>query len=189
MDQGLTPDRYQLIPRVLIFVTYGEEVLLIKGAPHKRLWANLYNGVGGHVERGEDLLSAARRELAEETGLLPAHLAPPGLWLCGTLIVDTGQPTGVGLSIFRAILASSSLPQMDKTSIWGRPELLPQIQKFGGGGEGALEWIHPSRLPALPCLPDLPLLLPRCLAHTPAEPPFFGLSQTGPQGEVILTYS
>ncbi|MCH7664271.1 MAG: NUDIX domain-containing protein, partial [Chloroflexi bacterium] len=60
--QGESNDRYQLIPRVLIFITRGDEVLLLKGAPDKNLWANLYNGVGGHIERGEDVLSAARRE-------------------------------------------------------------------------------------------------------------------------------
>jgi len=79
-DQGVTRDRYTLIPRTLIFLTRGERVLLLKGAPHKRLWADRYNGLGGHIERGEDVLTSARRELAEETGL-----QCPGLWLCGVI--------------------------------------------------------------------------------------------------------
>ena len=90
-DQGITRDRYMLIPRTVIFLRRGESYLLIKGAPIKRLWAGKYNGVGGHVERGEDVLSAAKRELKEETGL------DAGLWLCGTVIVDVD---GFGICLF-----------------------------------------------------------------------------------------
>ena len=61
--------RYHMIPRVLCFVTNGEDVLLIEGAPNKKLWAGQYNGLGGHVERGESPHAAARREIREEAGL------------------------------------------------------------------------------------------------------------------------
>ena len=81
-DQGVTKDRYMLIPRTAIFVRRGDEYLLIKGAPTKRLWAGKYNGLGGHVERGEDVLTSAGREPREETGLTAY------LWLCGTVIAD-----------------------------------------------------------------------------------------------------
>ena len=56
-DQGLhTSKRYHFIPRVLILLTMGDKILLLKGAPDKRIWPNLYNGLGGHVERGETVL-------------------------------------------------------------------------------------------------------------------------------------
>ena len=97
-EQGVTLDRYMLIPRVLIFLTRGNRVLLLKGAPTKRIWANKYNGVGGHVEPGEDVLTAAWRELLEETGLPVASIQT--LRLCGTVVVNTEQNPGIGMYIF-----------------------------------------------------------------------------------------
>lgn len=144
--QGVTSDRYSLIPRTLIFLTRADQVLLLRGAPHKRLWANLYNGVGGHIERGEDLLSAARRELREETGLQPSDL-----WLCGTVIIDTGQNPGIIIFVLRGECQQGNLQSSD---------------------EGTLEWVAFERLASLALVEDLPVLLPRVLAHQRGEPPF-----------------
>lgn len=147
-DQKAHPDRYMLIPRVLIFVRRAGRWLLIQGAPHKRLWAGKYNGLGGHLEAGEDPLSAARRELREEAGL-----EADSLRLCGLAVIDTGGIPGIGLYIFYA------------ESEQGEPR---------PSAEGALAWLSPAEVIGRPMVEDLPLLLERLerVARNPAAAPF-----------------
>src|SRR5574341_1428884 len=78
-------DRYHLVPRVLCFVTLGDEMLLLKGAPTKKIWPGKYNGLGGHVERGESVNAAARREIREEAGMEVKDLR-----LRGVITIETG---------------------------------------------------------------------------------------------------
>ncbi|WP_054521653.1 NUDIX hydrolase [Thermanaerothrix daxensis] len=145
-EQGVTHDRYMIIPRTLVFITRGQEVLLLKGAPTKRLWAGLYNGIGGHIERGEGILAAARREVREETGLNVANLR-----LCGVVMIDTGEAIGIGLYVFRG--------NYDGGDVKPSPE-------------GTAEWVRQETLSDLPLVPDLFTLLPRVLAHGENDPVF-----------------
>ncbi|MGB8253167.1 MAG: NUDIX domain-containing protein [Anaerolineaceae bacterium] len=134
-EQGVSRNRYCVIPRVLIFIFRGEEVLLIKGNPTKKIWPNRYNGIGGHIERGEDVLSAARRELKEEAGIQVEKLS-----LCGTVMVDAGEEFGIALYIYKGKYEGDVL--IEST-------------------EGSLEWVQINQIVQYPLVEDLPIILPR----------------------------
>src|SRR5512141_1734611 len=141
-DQGIMRDRYMLIPRVAIFLRRGNEYLLIKGAPTKRLWAGKYNCLGGHVERGEDARAAAERELLEEAGLTA------DLWLCGTVVVDAGEVGGC-LFVF-----CGENPKGE----------------IRASKEGTVEWVQKDAILHLPVVEDLPVLLSKIHAMRRSDP-------------------
>jgi 8-oxo-dGTP diphosphatase len=161
-DQGATRDRYMLIPRVLIFVTRGTRVLLLRGSPNKRLWPDRYNGLGGHVEPGDDILSAARRELLEESGLTA------NLRLCGTVAVETGDNPGIGMYVF-----TGDCPE-------GEPQ---------SSTEGMLEWVEWDAIPSLPSVEDLPVLLSRIRGMKQGDPPFSARSFYDKEGKLTVMFA
>jgi 8-oxo-dGTP diphosphatase len=162
-DQGVFADRYKLIPRALVFARRGDRLLLIKGAPDKRLWPNLFNGIGGHVEKGEDPLSAARREFLEETGL---SLVDP--WLCAIITIDTHENTGIGMYVFRGQAGDGELKACT---------------------EGKLEWLPINMLDAYPLVEDLPLLLPRLLGLKKGDQPLFAQYSYDDQDQLQIRFT
>ncbi|MBI3761316.1 MAG: NUDIX domain-containing protein [Chloroflexi bacterium] len=163
-DQGVSNSagRYILIPRTLCFVTHDREVLLIKGAPDKKIFPGRYNGVGGHVERDEDIFSAAIREVREETGLAVTEFR-----LRGVINIDTGEAAGIGLFVFTA--------RAD-----GR--------EVRASSEGILEWVAFDQVNELDLVEDLPMLLPKVLGMKDDEMPFSARYHYGTHGKLIADF-
>lgn len=151
-EQGIDPTigRYQVIPRTLTFITHGDDVLLLRGAPDKRIWPDLYNGVGGHVERSEGILDSASREVREEVGIDDLR----DMRLCAVVNIATADVTrGIMMFVFTAASPTRTVRE---------------------SAEGTPEWINRHRIPGERCVPDLPRLLPRVLAIKPGQPPLYG---------------
>lgn len=152
-DSTTVSSRWQVVPRTLCFVTHGDDILLMKRAPHKRIFSNHYNGVGGHIERDEDPRSGAIREIKEETGLDVSNVR-----YCGTTHIDAGESTGILLFVFVAETTSREVVDSEEGSLHWLPiqDVLTQIQQ--GSDELLL-------------VEDLPIVLPMIFAG--GNLPFF----------------
>lgn len=148
--QRVQPERYQLIPRTLIFLMRGDEILLIQIAQDRGAWAGLYNGVGGHIEAGENPYAAATRELQEETGIIPDDLR-----YCGVIVVNTGSSPGIGIHIF--------VGTTDRTNL-------------EASEEGQPRWIALDQVHELPLVADLPIIIPRAVRAFREAQPFCGIT-------------
>ena len=113
------------------------------------------------MDRGEDVLTSARRELKEETGL------EADLWLCGTVIVDAGE-IGVGLYVLSGEVTGGSLM---------------------ASAEGTAEWIPFAQVGALPTVADVPILLGRIRGMRRGDPPFAARSFYDPAGNLQMEFA
>jgi 8-oxo-dGTP diphosphatase len=138
--------RWLTISRTLSFVTNGNDLLLMKRDLKRRVFPGLYNGLGGHIERGEDPYTSALREIREESGLIVQNLQ-----LCGVYQIDAKQATGITLFVFTAESLSRTVSECD---------------------EGTLHWIPLADVYKLPLVEDLPIVLPRLFQPT-ITLPFF----------------
>ena len=135
---------------------------MIKRSPLKGLFPNKYNGLGGHVEKGESILEAAIREVKEESGLEPS-----GLWLCAVVAIDTGnKDTGIAMWVFR-----------------GEADGEPQSSL-----EGEIRWVPIADAVKLPMVEDIPTLLPKVLGMSPGDQPLWGLYTYDAAGSLAMRF-
>lgn len=162
-EQGLAEQAYKVIPRTLIFLfNKNQEVLLIRGSSHKKRWPNVYNGVGGHIEKGEDILTAANRELAEETGIQELPLL-----LCGQIMIDVFDHQGVALFVFKGLY---------------------EDQTIQSSNEGELTWMPMEAIENLPLVDDLPVLLPKVYVFKVGDPIIIGKYFYNNDGKLLTDF-
>jgi len=163
-EQGAqhTEGRWLTVGRSLCFVRNGGDVLLMKRASHKRIFPNQYNGVGGHIERDEDALTSARREILEETGLQARNLR-----LCAVYNIDTGVASGISLFVFLA--ESETRATVDSE-------------------EGTLEWVPLDEIESRDLVEDVAIILPRILALKPGDPPLFVHVSYDADDQIVLRF-
>lgn len=152
-----------VVPRTLCFVFHGQDVLLLKGHPDKRLWPNQYNGIGGHLEAGEDMATAAQREVEEETGLTVHDLR-----LRGVVTVDVEPEMGVLIGVFSA---------------WA------DSVKLVDSAEGALAWFDVADLPVSEMVPDVPHLIERVMDRPAGAQPFSARSRYDVDGRLLIVFA
>jgi 8-oxo-dGTP diphosphatase len=142
------------------FVTHADDVLLLRRSRDADRFVGQWNGVGGHVESGEDVLGAARREVREETGLeVPLRLRG--------IVHETGMQGAAYVVFFFA----GPSPGRSLSAAPGHE----------------LAWHPRSSLEGLALVSDLSAILPRVLVD---GPPFFATERyDGADGLLTITFS
>jgi 8-oxo-dGTP diphosphatase len=144
-NQSLLKIRYKVIPRTLIFLFNESKVLLIKQNSEEKTGFGKWNGIGGHIEEGEDPFSSARREIFEESGLSIENIK-----LKFISIIPEKKELGVCLFIFSGICENIEVKE---------------------SSEGQLSWISIDHLNEYKVMPDVPKLLKLVLDQTESNCP------------------
>ncbi len=108
-NTSVIQSKYQVVPRTLIFIEREEEILLIHKNKRDSFGFSKLNGIGGHIEKGEEPYEAAKREIFEESGLTIEELD-----LVAIIFIDIGNNPGILLFVFKAKYPGGSLKESDE---------------------------------------------------------------------------
>lgn len=160
--QKILQGRYQVVPRSIILLIDGGKVLLLQASDKKKIYPGYFNGIGGHIERGEDVLAGAMRELYEEAGI-----SCQDLYLAGTIMIDVNEHTGILLFVFSGTKITGPLVSSD---------------------EGTLHWVDIDQLEDLPVVEDIPELVAKIRESSMTGEPFFGKYQYDDQNQRVTSW-
>ncbi len=135
MDEQVVkrPNTYTVIPRVLAFIEHDDAILFIKRLKKNAFAYQKLNGIGGHIEKGEDPLTAIRREVLEESGLLIDDFT-----LHAIIFIDIESNQGINVFVFSALYPGGDLQKSD---------------------EGDLLWVKKNEIHKRSVIKDIPMLL------------------------------
>jgi len=145
-DNRIVINRYQLIPRTLAFISHKGKIVFIQKNDKHSLIKGQINGVGGHIEIGEDPYEAVIREIREETGLEVINLQ-----MTAMIFIDTKFNPGILVFVFKADSDGGKLIESNE----GRLFLLSRD-----------EVADDKRI-----MKDVPMLLEICKKHKRGIPP------------------
>jgi 8-oxo-dGTP pyrophosphatase MutT (NUDIX family) len=140
------------IARTLIFIKNNNRFLFIKGSPDKHTWPNLFNAIGGHIEKNESIIDSAFRELSEETGLTQENIHKLHFVGVITIALPKDSP-GILLFILSGLSTTTNVKE---------------------SREGSLHWLSPDEILKVPTVEDIPPLMDQILRASNTNSTFIG---------------